>query len=237
MSMTRTSTGTDPQIATLLAEVGSDNGGSLVFLQVQKKGETRRGNIYGDDLVEVLIWTGFDYKALIERSQKKLDLMLKGPLITDLTKASPHLDSNVAASCAAIQDTQAWFYKVLSAKNPSADGEVSESAWEPLMVNGQKVRGCRVHRATGEVHIQGVKLGEKVVKAAPNGEWTPKSSAKTVAKNLLRDMLPIGLYVQYSLSPERLTNFKVGSEASRTAKNLGVPVEPEAIRALFKVAA
>lgn len=237
MSMTRTSNGADPAIATLMAEVGSDHG-NLALIQVRKKGVVRRGKVYGDATVQVLIWTGFDYKALVERSKNKLDqLLLQGSLISDLTLNSPHPDTNVADTCAAIQDTQTWFRKVLTPVPKQGQPTDSELAWEPLVVNGQRVRGCRVHRDTGVIYVQGVKLGERIVTPAENGDWVPNSKAKTVVKNLLHERLPIGLYVQYSLAKDLVSEIYLGAEASKQAKLLGIEIDPEAVRSLFKIAA
>jgi len=115
------------------------------------------------------------------------------------------------------------------------------------VVDGTTVNGAKVYvgagnlmdpRAplTGTIYIDGVKLGEKVLQPAPNGDWKAKHKPKTVVKNILRSWLPVGLYARYSLEKEGLLSIKVGSDASDHAKAEGVPVDPEAIRSLFKIA-
>jgi len=75
-----------------------------------------------------------------------------------------------------------------------------------------------------------------VLEAAKNGYWKTNSRPKTVAKRILKKWLPIGLFVQYSLDPERLLDIKVGSDASEAAVAAGIQVDPEAVRKLFKIA-
>jgi len=88
----------------------------------------------------------------------------------------------------------------------------------------------------GTLYLSGVKLGEVVLKEAPNGHWRADHKPKTVVKQILRDMLPIGRYVRYCLDPDSLISFKVGKEASFSAKRGGVVIDPEAVRSLFKIA-
>lgn len=243
--------------AAALEEIGHLDQGTLLFLQTRKKGVERgRGVklIYGDDLVQVLVWTGFSYQALIERSQRKLDDMLKtGTPITTLTKAAHDAGdggANISDSAAAIQETQAWFSRVLADHKPK-DGESEEegpdSPWEPLKVNGVVVPMCRVYKGSarpgeprapipGHIYVNGMKLGEKVVEAAPNGRWKTASSHKTIAKDILRSWLPVGLFAQYTLDPGLTAHLVAGKKAGQAAQAAGLPVNPEAIRQLFKIA-
>ena len=55
-------------------------------------------------------------------------------------------------------------------------------------------------------------------------------------RDVLEDMLPRGLYVRYALEPARVQKIKVGREASEAAVAAGVPIDPESIRSLFKIA-
>ena len=54
--------------AAALEEIGNLDQGTLLFLQTRKKGVERgRGNklIYGNDLVQVLVWTGFPQSSFL----------------------------------------------------------------------------------------------------------------------------------------------------------------------------
>ncbi len=244
--------------AAALEQIGHLDQGTLLFLQTRKKGVERgRGAklIYGDDLVQVLVWTGFSYESLIRRSERKLDGFLKtGSAISTLTTAChDHGDggANITDSSAAIQETQAWFARVLADHTPKDESEESEegpdSPWEPLRVNGQVVPMCRVYKGSarpgeprapipGHIYVQGMKLGEKVVEASANGAWKTAKAHKTIAKDILRSMLPVGLYSQYTLDPGLTAHLVAGQNAGKAAVAAGLPVNPEAIRQLFKIA-
>jgi hypothetical protein len=122
-----------------------------------------------------------------------------------------------------------------------------DSVWRPLRIDDTPVRGARVYNGIerpgderapkpGTIYVQGVKLGEVVLKPAPNGEWQVRSKPKTIAKRKLKEKLPVGLYVQYKLDPQRCWDIRVAAQASAAAKEYGIPIDPEALRSLFKVA-
>jgi len=239
--------------------------GTLVSVVVRKKGVARGPAtarvVYGDDTVHSLIWSGFTYRALVERSYKKLhEEWSKGSLMHNLLKEVQDAGCatvTVHDVAAAVQEIDESFKKVLASTdeddNPLSgfDEPVEpEKApiWEPLKVNGQTVRGAKVYigegnakdprsPVKGNVYLDGVKLGEKVLTSATNGAWKPKQQPKTVAKEILKARLPVGLYVRYLLDRESMASVKIGSAASAHAKQEGVLVDPEAIRSLFKVAA
>src|SRR5574343_2027659 len=75
----------------LLALLDEYQVGTLLSVIVTKIGETRgtgdEKKVYGDDTTHVLVWTGFQYRAHIERSQKKLRMRLdKGGVIRELAQ-------------------------------------------------------------------------------------------------------------------------------------------------------
>jgi len=246
---------TDNKTAAALAEIGKLDQGTLVSYRGRKKGVTRGKKdsklVYGDDEVHVLIWTGFSYEAFVERSLKKLvELEEEGNLITWLThqvqeKGAP---INTHDVCAAIQETKESFKRALDPESVPPSGRADATyVFEPLVVNGVRVPGSKVYVGDGDannprapkkgtIYIDGVKLGEKVLTPSVNGPWKTNSRPKTVAKNILRRKLPAGLYVRYALEPERVQSLLIGEAASRAAKADGVPVDPEAIRSLFKIA-
>lgn len=238
--------------ASTLAGIGSLNQGTLVMLDVKKKG-TRRGKgpgkkVYGDDRVKVLVWSGFSYKALVERSIKKLGSYegIHSDLLGDAEKTDPSV--TIEDVCVAVQEVRSSLLRVVS--EPSGRVEPTGGKppiWEPLNVDGILVRGSKVYcgeenlkdpRAPkpGTIYIDGVKLGEVVIEPAENGQWEAKSKPKTVVKHLLSKMLPTGLYVRYALEPARVRSIKVGKDASAAAVEAGIPIDPESIRQLFKIA-
>ena len=255
MQITFTTNASESLHASVLEEIGRLDQGTLLFLQTRKKGVVRgrQGSrrTYGDDLVQVLLWTGFSYEALIRRSQRKLDDMLKGRLISELTKAAhDHGDggANIHDAALAIQETQAWFSKVVGERpKTDTDGEGPGSNWEPLEVNGIKVPMSQVYTGParpavprapipGHIYVRGMKLGEKVVEASANGPWKATHSHKTIAKDILRGWLPVGLFASYVLDPGLVAHLVAGEGASRRARAVDMPVDAEAVRKLFKIA-
>lgn len=247
-----TTNATDTTLAENLSNISTDNlgvgQGTMVSIVLRKKGHLSGGVQYGDDTVHVLVWTGFHYKALVERSLKKLDqLWDSGTLFRDLLKeAIDHgtYDATIEDVSAAVQELRDSLNKVVNGATTNFEDENTRvSVWEPLVVNGEPVLGAKVYMGSntdigkGTVYIDGVKLGEKVLKKAANPKRAIKSKAKTVIKDILRDKLPVGLYVRYSLNKKDLISLEIGNNAVTTVKTAGVVIDPSAIRSLFKIAA
>lgn len=234
--------------------------GTLLTAQIHKVGVERGSagtkTLYGDDTKQVLIWTGFSHRALIERSMKILTHQLsKGGYIERIARATleVHEGTTIEDVCHALQETRDGFRKVLL--SDKAPGEwvlaVEEdtgprSHWWPLEIQGVKVRGCTVYLGParphdphapvpGTVYVKGLKLGEKMVTPAPNGQWTADSKPKTLAKKIIQESLPVGLYCMYRLDPSRVSGLAVAAEAVKVAKELQIPIDPAALISMFKV--
>lgn len=225
--------------------------GTIFTALIHKMGEKRGQVVYGDDIKQVLIWTGFSYRALITRSMRILDHQLgKGGYIEKLARATldAHEGATIEDVCHALQEVRDWYRRVL-AGSESWDTDLSSSGnplWSPLLINGTTVRGCAIYSGRarpedprapipGTVYIKGLKLGEQVVTPAPNGRWKADSKPKTLAKQIILEGLPSGLYCQYRLEPERVSGVAVAGEAVRIAKERGIPIDPAALTSMFKV--
>lgn len=239
------------KIASVLSEIGDADQGTLISLQLKKKGVSRgrapERLTYNDDHVHVLLWSGFQYKDLVERSFKKLhQLWGEGNLAKKLLKATQdagHPSITIEEVMVGIQEIEDSLLKIIQG---SKSDEELPSIWSRLEVDGKPIRGAKVYNGDGNpndsrspvkgtVYIDGVKLGERIITPAPNGHWKSNQKPKTAAKNILRRWLPMGLYVSYSLEPDRLIDLKVGDEAGHFAKSENVPVDPIAIKSLFKI--
>jgi hypothetical protein len=133
----------------------------------------------------------------------------------------------------------------------SLDGtavDVNEHVYEPLVADGETVRGCRVYvgnpngpdaSAPGTVYLQGLKVGETVLEAAENGPIpASKSKPESVAKRLLRSRLPIGRYVSYVLTPDSGFILRAGGAAAKAADADGVTAAtPERVTEVMAVLA
>lgn len=243
------SIGIDSRISSALTAAGvtNFNQGTLAFLTVKKKGVTRGGLTYDDDVVQVLIWTGFSYWNLGERSLVKYHNMLPEKLISKVhaaVEAETGRKIPFNDVCEAVQEMGASL-NGFSGKPSSLEDDEDQpmdwpSNWEPLELQGQRVRGAKVYIGPrkgnmnpGQVYLQGMKVAEKVLEPAVNGHWTPKPNNKTAAKNLLKSWLPLGHYCQYILDPIRVSSLKVGRDATKAAKDAGLEIDPEKIRTLF----
>lgn len=244
----------DSKTAAVLGALTEIGQGTLLCARVHKMGVVRgkAGSTvtYGDDLVDVLIWTGFQYRALIARSQKMLDrLLAKGGYIERVAQATleDHEDTTIEDVCYALQETREWFRKVLAGCDLGAPSSSQGVVWEPLEIGGVRVQGSRVYTGWGRsedprapvpgtIYVQGVKLGERVVASSANGPWRANSKPKTLAKSIIKEGLPVGLYCQYRLEPERVQAMAVGGKATKLAKKNGVGIDPDALRSLFKIA-
>ena len=243
-------------LARHLSALTREDQGNLMAALVYKVGVERgpmgSKKVYGDDLVHTLIWTGFSYKALIKRSERKLQKLLdKGGLLSALAKAAwqENNRTEVGDACLAVQEFQEWFRRSLAVRDEGTEDPriPQDPLWVPLNVDGVKIRGARVYNGVermgdprapkpGTIYVQGVKLGEIVVHTGSNGNWKPESSPKTIAKRILKSMLPVGLFVQYKLDPERCMDVKVGDSASRVASEKNIQINPGVLRDLFKIA-
>jgi len=226
--------------------------GTIFTACIHKMGEERGHVVYGDDTKQVLIWTGFSHKALISRSMRTLGYQLnKGGYIERIARASldEHEDVTIENVCHALQEVREWFRRILGGEMPGMSKEPTPGVecWEPLVINGSKVRGCTVYTGKarpedprapipGTIYIKGLKLGERMVAPAPNGQWKADSKPKTVAKRMILEGLPVGLYCQYRLEPARVSGIAVADEAVKVARELKIPIDPGALTAMFKVA-
>lgn len=219
------------QLGSLLAAAKS---GTFAGLVVTKKGTTRKGVVYGDARVHVTFVTGFKYPNLVQRSLDLLDT------ITDSTVMAAGggvvtLDDVLAAR----EELRASFVKSVSGTNEA----VTDHVYDPLVVDGEKVRGGRVYKCVAEtehecrcrdctdnkraprdgvIYIQGIKVAQKVLVEPANGYWATKSRPKTVAKNVLRRGLPIDRYVSYALTPGDPWSLRVGGAALEAATQDGL---------------
>ncbi len=244
----------DARTAAVLAGLNELDQGTLLTARVHKMGDARgpagQKVIYGDDMVHVLVWTGFSYRALIARSHKMLNRQIaRGGYIERLARAAleEHGDTTIEDVCHAMQEVREWFRRVLASDGGGETPLPNGGVWEPLEINGVKVRGSRIYTGEaqpendrapvpGTIYVQGVKLGEIVLSPSANGRWRPNSKPKTLVKQLIKESLPVGLYCQYRLQPERVWDVQIGAGATKAAKQAKIGIDPDALRSLFKVA-
>jgi hypothetical protein len=244
--------------SSLIASVlGDARKGTFTGLITTKRGVTRgpKGSkvTYGDDEIHTVILTGFKYENLVSRSLASLDdtsdadIVAKGAVDG---KGNALTEADVAA---ARLELRASFERTLNPDEESTS--TTAHVYEPLVVDGEVVRGGRVYRCTGKpggchcrecsgdkrapldgtIYLQGLRIWGKVLTPAPNGPAPkPKSAAKTVAKNMLRRGLPVSRYVSYRLEPGTPFLLRAGGTAQVEAQTDGFKVTDAIVDVLSK---
>lgn len=247
------------QLATLLNQAQA----GFTGLIIRKKGQTRGGKLCGDDLVHVVVFAGFHYERLVQRSLDALPSISTEDVLEVAKKNGQTL--SLTDIDTARNELQESFLATLSKTNHSSTAHV----YEPLMVDeaGEKVtvRGCRVYQCVrgaldsegylqtchcrectgdpkaplpGTIYLQGLKVWSTLLEPALNGPIPePKSAPKTIAKNILRDLLPVGKYVSYALEPGTEFILRAGGAAHVEAAAAGFTVTAEMTQTLDKVLA
>lgn len=227
--------------------------GTFTGLTTRKRGVDRgRGadrKTYGDDLVHVLVVTGFNYRRLCERSLNELAKLDLTTLVNS-TKAIGYEGRGknaieVPVTLAHFEAAKLELAESLIKSEIQKNTATHDHVYEPLVVDEKTVRGGRVYKCvadnpdhechcrdctgdpkaplTGTIFLQGLKIGETILEAAPNGSAPrPKSNPKIVAKNLIRKYLPINRYVSYRLEPGTEFELAVGGTAAIKADKNGI---------------
>jgi hypothetical protein len=237
----------------LAANLAAARKGTFTSLIIRKEGEERgpagAKTVYGDDLVQVVVVTGFRYENLVARSRDQLASMTDAEVDALVArgytgwsgrgKNAVEVPVTRADFDAARMELTDSFDRTLAGTNESTTDHV----YEPLVVNGEVVRGSRVYTGNpngtdaatpGTVYLQGLKIGERVLDAAPNGPVpASQSAAKTVAKNVLRSRLPVARYVSYKLdtSTPGAWLLSAGGAAAAACDTNGVTLDADRVNA------
>lgn len=232
-----------PSLTSLLVPGGKQ---AIVSLEIRKRGVERgpSGNkkVYGDDFVHVVLCSGLSYADVATLSVRKLESLwqtktLTKTLFEETRKVCPAITLNEV--CEALQETDR------SLRLPGFEGAPPAGIWAPLELDGKEVPGAKVYTGSGNlldprapvkgtVYLYGIKLGERVLIPAANGQWDTKKHPKTVAKDLLKSWLPVGRFASYSLETDRVLALRTGEAAKRAAKLHQVKIDSDEIRRLFQ---
>jgi len=230
-------------------------------LQITKKGTVRGGLVYGDERVWVTLITGFHYDRLVQRSLNVLPDVWATDMITKAA-AEGHTIT-VADVEQARGELIASFERSLAGNNTSDSTATNSHVFEPLVVDGETVRGskvyhcvkgtrdrngayrmCHCRNCTGEpraalpgtIYLHALKTHSKVLEPAPNGPIPePNSKPKTIAKNTLRSMLPVSRYVSYVLEPGTGFILAAGGVAKIMAAENGFIATDEVVQIVQQV--
>ena len=227
--------------------------GTFTGLITTKKGVERgKGadrKVFGNDRVHVTILTGFSYMNLVKRSLTALESIDPADFheIHEAKQAlkgeSPRFTREDVVE--AIAELKESFGRTLDGTSEST----TEHVYEPLMVDGETVRGARVYKCVagtdvachcrectgdakaplpGTIYLQGLKIHETVIEPAVNGPAPAVNSApKTLAKDAVRATLPVRRYVSYALEPGTDFFLRAGGTAAVEAEKRGFLVTDE----------
>jgi hypothetical protein len=248
-------TATNATCTTLATTLSDARKGTFTGLVIRKEGVTRgRGPAkltYGDDLVHVVIVSGFRYERLVTRSLAKLNALVVDDIVAEFSERGvKDGEGNLVGKTEiekAVADLRDSFTSTLAGTNESTTDHV----FDPLVVEGETVRGARVYKCVagtehpchcrnctgdpkaplpGQINLSGLKIGEVVLEAAKNGPVPPsKSRGDVVAKNILRSRLPVGRYVSYRLEPGDDYILRAGGTAALAADSAGVSLDPRKV--------
>ena len=248
-------------VAAALHLSNADKNGKLrnrfLSVAVQKKGVLRgkKGSKvrHGDDKVAAVILGGVNYTNLKERDQAILVEALQSDADLFQTLADKAAARNIlgwsgrgknAVQVAitaqdfedAYNDTLVSIEKTLNGTNTSTSAHV----YEPLEVDGHKVRGCKVYIGDGgadagvdsrtpdegSIHISGLKIASRVIEEAEHAIPESKSGGKTIAKRLIRSWLalPSRRWVQYTIPSDEQWRLKVGGQAALAMTDHGLEI-------------
>lgn len=245
-------TNASPNCAAIAEDLAAAKRGTFTGLIITKVGETRGAGaakrVYGDDTVHAVIITGFSYMSLVERSLAKLQAMTSADFDALVARNYTAYDGRGAKAVQVSvteQDFKDAYLELVDSYTSTLAGTntaTTDDVYEPLVVNGVTVRGCRVYTGNktgnpdaapiGTIYLQGLQIGSKVLVAAANGPVpASKSAAKTVAKNVLRSKLPASRYVSYKLDPASSSYvLNVGGAAAIAADANGVTCDADKIK-------
>lgn len=249
-----------PNSMLLAATLSEADRPTFTGLVITKKGVVcGRGadkKVYGDDKVHVVVVTGFSYTRLIERSLKMLETFTPADLFDLAQGQDGGLPTGFEGRGKAatertltLADFEEAFTSVKESLEKSYVGEnksTTDHVYDPLVVDGEVVRGGRVYKCVkgeageggkprqcrcqdcnpedarapipGTIYLQGLFISQKVLVPAPNGpKPAPKSACLTVAKDFIRGLLPVARYVTYVLAPPARTGVEWTLKAGGSA--------------------
>lgn len=238
---------TNASSVSLAQSLATARKGTFTGIIQQLVGSERGGVRYADALVHDVVITGFSYTRLKERDQKILAKITDQDLAAVLAAKSPQAWDRPRAKNAVqvpvtLADMKLALAEMLDSCQKSIAGtntSTTEDVYEPLVVDGETVRGARVYvghadptqdaAPKGTIYLQGLRVGRTVLADPANG-WGPatKSEAKTVAKGMITSefRLPSRRYVSYKLDTASSSwVLAVGGGAALAADAAGVTLD------------
>lgn len=190
-----------------------------------------------DDLKLHVGIVGADYGRLVERSRSQLAVLQSDPAFAANLAAELKVDVSV------VNDAITEVADSLALSAAGQNESTSADAFEPLVVDGVTIPGCKVYvgkknadgddtatlnedaEKIGTIYVDMLSVYSKTLEEAKHTH-TPNSAPLTLAKNAIRYMLPIGRYRRFSLAVDGDKRpigwqMKIGNEAVLHAEGNG----------------
>jgi hypothetical protein len=241
-------TATNASSVTLAKSLAQSRKGTFTGIVTTLVGSERGGVRYGDATVHDVIVTGFSYGGLKARDLKILAGLTDADLQKVLAAKSPKAwdrprAKNAQQVAVTLGDMKLALQEMIDSAQKSVSGtntSTTDDVFEPLVVDGETVRGARVYKGhadptldaapKGTIYLQGLRIGRTLL-AQPQMGWGPdtRSEAKTVAKALITSefKLPSRRYVSYKLDATQAGSWvlAVGGAAALAADAAGVTLD------------
>jgi hypothetical protein len=231
------------EVAERLAQA-FQQGGNLLSFNARKVGLKRAGKVYDNDVVRVVLWAGYHYRDLAQRSLQEIQSLLdRGGFVSRVAREAlkEHPGVSLSMVCEALMETQAVLTRAANKEVVVSRGRgAPRSFWSPLWVRDTRVPGAWVYIGgpsadpkgpiPGSIFLQGIKLGEIVVEPAPNGSWQAEHAPKTVIRKRILSRVPCGLFVQYRMDPKDVWDIRSGERIDRE-----VPLDVNALRDVIRI--
>lgn len=209
---------------------------------------------HGDDKVAVVILGGVNYLNLKTRDRAILvEALADDPtLFTTLeTKAASggvlawsgrgkNATQDVAITAQDFKEAYEAIVESIDKTLAGTNTSTSAHVYEPLEVDGRKVKGCKVYVGDGgvdanedgrtpdegSIHIAGLHIASRVVEPATHPKPASKSGGKAIAKKRIESWLklPSRRYVQYRIPAGEQWRLKVGGQAALAMTDHGLEI-------------
>ena len=216
--------------------------GVLAVFTYRKPIREVKGGQYGGDVTRVCMEVGVDYRALVRQSRNLLAGPWSVPEVWAALEArfesakaigwNGRGGKAVPALCIAADLLEARRELIRSygetLDRPPGLRDAEGRSYAPLAIDHREIPGARSWRdAEGNVGIEltGQIIGRRVVEAGAREPTKPRSSPVVVAKEWLRQQLPVSRYVMYA--PKIDAEILWGKAAEEAAEVEGLFEQPQ----------
>jgi hypothetical protein len=233
--------------------------GLIIRKQGAERGPKGNKKVFGDDQIHTVIVTGFRYDNLVKKSLDALNSITDESICQDATAKNLKDKDGNPISLTDVADARAELVQSFNESLAGTNESTTDAVYEPLVVDGETVRGARVYKCVkaqgipckcrdcsgdarqpvdGTIYLSGLNIWSKVLVPAANGPVPEAASkAKTIAKNLLRSKLPVRKFVSYRLEKGGEWILKAGGSAELEATKNGFVVTDQIVDLLEKASA